>query len=172
MIWLQIIKFINDMDWLKVIGIITNLAIVGTFFFYRRQLSAMQGQLETARLASQSQNILTVINFLQQSQVHDARRTLIGLTSIPFEQWTLEERTAVDKACGSYDVAGILVKQGIVPKEIIIDNWGDSIKKCHNAAEPLIAEYRKPDQRGPNFWDDFEWLYHEVEKSPLWKWSA
>jgi hypothetical protein len=154
----------NFSNWLLILNSITTLAIVGTFFIYWRQLSAMRGQLEASRVASESQNILHVINFIQQPHVREARQILIGLKNKPLASWTSEERTAADIACGSYDIVGILARRRVVPLNILVENWGDSIKKCHVAALPLIEEYQKPENRGTAFWNNFDLLNKEVDK--------
>ena len=178
MIWSQIVQLPSEIDLLKIIGIIANFAIIATFFIYWRQLLAMQGQLKimqdsnheqikTMQDASQSQNILTFINYLQQQDIRDARGTLRRLKNKPYKEWSSEELKDAGIVATSYDLAGIFARQEIVPLDLIVDNWGDSIKECYIAAKPMIAEYRK--KSGPYFIDDFEWLYKEVEKNPRWK---
>jgi hypothetical protein len=154
----------NVSNLLLLLNIISTLAIVGTFLVYWRQLLAMRGQLEASRTASESQNILHVINFIQQPHVRNARQILIGLKNKPLANWTDEDRAAADIACGSYDIVGILAKLKVVPVNILVETWGDSIRKCHIAALPLIEEYQKPENRGTTFWDDFDWLDKEVNK--------
>ncbi len=208
MIWLQVVQILTETDWFKIFQLLANIAIVGTFIIYWRQLLAMQGQLKTMQdasqsqnnlmqnqlktmqeasqsqnnlfqdqlktmqEASQSQNILNVIDFLEQPIAQKARRTLINFAKdlkVVEDMKNPEVVSAANLACGYYDIVGILAKLKIVPLELFVVNWGVSIKKCYEAAKPLIEYYRNPDNedyRGKNLWNNFEWLYQEVEKSP------
>lgn len=148
--------------WFLALQAIANLAIVATFFVYYRQLKAMQGQLEAARQASAGHNMLSLIPFLQTPSLRDARGVLIKLKGKSFSVWTSSEREDAERVCAAYDVAGILIRNGIVPKQLIIDNWGDSIEKCHDAAKEYLASARAA--RGADYWDDFEWLAAEAAK--------
>lgn len=147
---------------LLALQLVVNIAIIGTFFVYYRQLRVMQGQLLVTQNASGSQNLLNCFQFLQQPHVRNARRVLINLKDKPFNEWTTDDRAAANTACGSYDVVANLAKWKVIPLEPLVDVWGYSIVKCYAAAEPLITEYRKPKGRAANYWDDFEWLWREV----------
>ena len=52
--------------------------------------------------------------------------------------------------------------QKLIEKDLVVNEWRDSIIKCWEAAKPMIEEYRK--KRGKDFWDDFEKLYKEAMK--------
>lgn len=110
----------NTSNVLLILNVITTLAIVSTFVIYARQLSAMRGQLKASRAASESQNILHVINFIQQPPVRDARRGLLRVEkNKPFGDWTEEERGFASIACGSYDIVGFLAKRKVVPVDVL-----------------------------------------------------
>jgi len=142
--------------WFLILQAIASFAIVLTFFVYWRQLVAMRGQLDAARQASTSQNALTLIQFLQAEDIRIARRILINLQSKPLDAWSDAEKSAAEQVCTSYDIVAIMIKEGIAPKSIFVENWGDSITKCYSAAAPFIAKTREI--RGAKYWDDFEWL--------------
>lgn len=144
----------SETPWLLYLQITITIAMVLTFIVYYFQLKAMQK-------ASLSQNVLTLIDFLQKPGLPEARKELIEVSGEKHpDSWDKDERTRAERVCATYDIAGILIQQGIVPKEIIVDNWGDSIKKCYNAASKLIKEVRE--ERGVDYWDDFEWLAEQV----------
>jgi hypothetical protein len=148
--------------WLIALQAIANFAIVATFFVYFRQLVAMRGQLDAARQASASQNFLSLIPFLQAPTLRESRGVLIKLRDKPYSLWTKAEREDAERACAAYDIAGILIRNGIIPKNLIIDNWGDSISKCHLAAKEYLVSTRA--ERGADYWDDFEWLAAESRR--------
>jgi hypothetical protein len=137
-------------------------AIVATLIVYWRQLVAMRGQLFAMQQSSRSQNLLTLIDLLQQPSVVEARRVLFSLEGKDMNNWTQEERIAVERAISGYDIAGILIREGAVQegKRVLVDNWGYSVKKCHRIAGEYLNELRKV--RGPVYWDDFEWLAEQV----------
>jgi hypothetical protein len=142
--------------WNLVITGITGVAIVATFAVYYHQLRAM-------RHASAAQNMLALVNFLQTEDVRDARRVVRkDLVGRPFSSWKPEEERAAALVCSTYDVAAIVMRQGLVPSAPFIENWGPSIKHCHEVLKDYIIDMRKPENSGPAYWDDFDWLHGEV----------
>ncbi|MGH9882384.1 MAG: DUF4760 domain-containing protein [Pyrinomonadaceae bacterium] len=141
---------------------VATVAIVATFIVYWRQLVAMRGQLSAMQHSSRSQSLLTLIDLLQRPATIEARGILFGLEGKDSTGWTREERLAAERAISAYDIAGILIRDGAVPdgKRVLTDNWGYSIRKCHQIASPYIAETRKT--RGNKYWDDFEWLANQI----------
>jgi hypothetical protein len=149
--------------WFLILQAIANFAIVATFVVYWRQLVAMRGQLAAAQSASRNQNLLTLINFLQVPSLREDRGILIGLKrdGPPLEPWSPDQRRAAERVCAAYDITGILIRQeAAIPKQTIVDNWGDSIRQCHEAAADFIRTMQT--ERGNSYWDDFDWLAKEA----------
>lgn len=134
------------------------IAMVVTFVVYYLQLRAM-------RHAAHGQNILALVNFLQTEEVRVARgvvrKTLRGK---PFATWDHDDERAASLVCSSYDVAGILIRQGVVLGAPFVDNWGPSIQECFETLEPYVRKMQQPENSGAKYWDDFEWLYQQVRK--------
>lgn len=144
--------------WNLIITGVTGAAIFATFFVYWRQLKAM-------RHASAAQNMLALVNFMQTEDVRDARRVVIKeLVNRPFSSWKPGEERAAALVCSNYGVAAIVIREGLVPADPFIKNWGPSIKLCHNVLKDYIINMRKPENAGPTYWDDFDWLQGEVCK--------
>ena len=141
---------------------IATIAIVATLVVYWRQLIAMRGQLAAMQHSGRSQSLLTLIDYLQRPGTPEARGVLMGLDGTDFQEWTREQKLAAERAISAYDVAGILIRDGAISdaKEILIDNWGFSIRRCYDIAAPFIADTRKT--RGEGYWDDFEWLAEQI----------
>ena len=57
--------------------VIGTTALVITLWLFLRQLRIMQKQLKETRKASNSQNLLTLMNFLQSEEVRKARTHVI-----------------------------------------------------------------------------------------------
>ena len=133
------------------------IGILLTFIVYFLQLSTMQRQLEVSKSAATSQNLIALVNFLQDEKTQDARRVVIRiLSSKAIANWTKEEERAAAKVCSTYDIAGISIREGLIPSAPIVNNWGASIKKCYKILQPYIWEMKK--RNGPSYWDDFGWL--------------
>ena len=141
---------------LLAVQIVTTTFVAATFLVYYFQLRAM-------RSASVAQNILATVNFLQAPEVREARRAVRRtLRGKALNDWHEAEERAATLVCSTYDVAGILIRLGLVPAEPFVDNWGPSIRDCHELLEPFIREMQRPEHSGPRYWNDFDWLYKEV----------
>lgn len=141
--------------WSQVIGV---AALVATLIVYWHQLRTMQGQLGAARDASQSQNVLTLIDYIQRADHRDARRTLFKLENKLFDDWSIEDQKFAEMACSGWDTVGLVLRNTTIPGalEVIVGNWRHSIHRCHILTGQLRDRLR--DERDPDFWDDFDWL--------------
>ena len=124
---------------------LATVGIISTFIVYYFQLRKMGQQLDVARKAMKTQNALTLINYLQAPDVHEARfklnlycNAIKGQTSQTLHE-TYKEWAS--KVCSTYDVAGIIIKLGFVPEELFLDSWGPSIKSCFEISETFITDF-------------------------------
>jgi hypothetical protein len=147
-----------------VIQVVAVAALLLTLYVYYRQLRTMGAQLQSARDASSAQNILALTNFLQAPEVRAAREVVrVNLAQKHFQDWNDDERREAARVCSTYDVAAIIIRLGLVPREPFVENWGPSIRHCFEVTRPFIEEMQRPENSGPTYWDDFGWLYQEVE---------
>jgi hypothetical protein len=153
--------------WLIVLQVISNLAIVATFIIYWMQLRAMREQLSIAQRASRTQNLFTVIEYLQRPQFTEARRMLLSLKGKPYQKWNEEEKLAALRACSGYDAVAILIRDDQEATDVVAMNWGFSIKNCFDIASPLFSEVRH--SRGGNTWSGFESLAEAVPRNLIYK---
>lgn len=130
-------------------------AMIATFIVYFLQLRATQR-------GATGQNILSLVTFLQAQYVREARTTVRAqLKAKPYTVWTEKEKREAGLVCSTYDVAGILIfQQRLVPADPFISNWGPSIRNCYEICKEHIAEMQKPENSGPEYWNDFAVLYH------------
>jgi hypothetical protein len=139
-----------------IIQTIISVAMVSTFLVY-------YFQLRTMRSASAAQSILSLVTFLQATDVRTARgvvrKDLVNKTR---KDWSDEEEFHASLVCSSYDVAAILIRKGLVEPETFLDNWGPSIKHCYEVLREYVQEMQKPENSGPHYWNDFCWLYEQV----------
>jgi hypothetical protein len=88
----------------------------------------------------------------------------VNLAQKPFQDWDNDERREAARVCSTYDVTAIIIRLGLVPGEPFVENWGPSIRHCFEVTRAFIEEMQRPENSGPTYWDDFGWLYEEVQK--------
>ncbi len=147
-----------DMDVLQSqlwMQIASTILIAFTFLVYVFQLRAV-------RSASTAQNILAVHTFLQQPDVREARRILYTtLVGKPINFWTDEEKRVASLVYGTYDLAGMLIKSGFLPKAFFVNNFGENIIKSYNVLEPFLREF-PANATGTKCGDHMKWLRDEA----------
>lgn len=133
---------------------VATVVIAATFVVYILQWLAM-------RRGSTAQNIISVVQYIQDLDTRRARKhVIVNIGEKSFQAWDEQDRNSAATVCSSYDVVAILVKRELVPIDIIVENWGPSIKLCYPICRPYISEMRN--SAGSQYWDDFEWLYNQV----------
>ena len=136
------------------------LAMIATFIVYALQLRAM-------RKSSEGQNFLSLVDYLQAQDVREARRvvrTTLKEKVSNSEPLCDSEDRAASLVCSTYDVAAILIRSGVVPAKPFIENWGPSIRDCYEVLRPYIKKMQQPENSGPEYWDDFDWVYQQAGK--------
>jgi hypothetical protein len=120
-------------------------------------------QLREMRYTTHAQAYGVALEFLQDEKVRLARRTIFKLNGKPLEKWTKKETEAAEIVCYTYDVVGQMVRHHLLPKDIIIDSWGASLKNSWPILSLLIDKKRN-DFNATEYWDDYEWLVIEAQK--------
>ena len=121
-------------------------------------------QLCEMRKARQLDAFINLIQFLQREDIREARRVLIEDLSKKkdFGSWSKDEIRQAEKACHTYDSAGIMDAKEFIGKHFIAKENHNSIAQCWEAAKPMIEKYRN--KRGKDFWANFEELYKIARK--------
>ena len=147
------------MDWLGITGISTAVycvvAIVTAAILY--------WQLREVKRANQGQSYLTIVQYVQNESVRQARSVAFGLHDVLLENWSEEQVHAAEKVCITYDVIGMLARRKLINEKMIVDSWEDSLCRLWPILEPLIIKYRR-ERNAPKFWDDFEYLAERAMK--------
>ena len=131
----------------------TSLFLISIFIIWE--------QLRGLRRALYAQSFSDALDRLQNDSVRAARAQLFALREKSVDTWTKEEERAAETVCQTYDSVGIMVRNSLLPKVVIVDSWGDSLRRLWPIVEPLVKKYRQ-ERNSPEFWDDFEWLYGEA----------
>lgn len=122
-------------------------------------------QFRAARHNTWSQGFKYCSEILQDNETVKSRGKAFELAekNKPYDQYTKEDKEVLDQVCRAYDLIGMMAQWGMVPKEIIIDSWCDSIRRLWPICEPRVKE-RRIKQKADEFWDDFEWLYNAAKE--------
>ena len=103
------------------------------------------------------------LEILQDENRRIDRRAIFALKDVPLEGWTDEQRQAGERVIHSYDQVGTMIRAEMFDKELIVDNWGNSLRCSKPILMPLVLEYRTK-WKSDEIWDGFEWLCDEAEE--------
>jgi len=156
--------------WLLVLQVITNVFLLMTFLVYFLQWRTMRGQLaaahEQVRIAqgeASAKNLFSLITFLQEPEARDARAWVLQrLPQKSMDSWDEQDANNASRVCSKYDVVGLLLREGIVPKIPVLSSWGPSIRNCHEILEQFIRSMQA--KHGPSYWVNFDWMYAEAQE--------
>lgn len=138
---------------------IVGIAAFITLLFLHRQLRVMQGQLAASQETTRAQSSLSLATFLQAPEVRQARHIVRSvLSNKPFSEWTPEDKHAAAMVCANYDVVASLLRARMAPADLVINNWGPSIRHCHSILCPYISECRASPGGHETYWSNFDWL--------------
>lgn len=119
-------------------------------------------QVREAQKATYAQTFFEASARLQDEKLREDRGRVFLTKGKPLEKWTPQEIASAERVCHNYDTVGIMVRKEMLPKEIILDSWGDSLRKLWPLVRPLVEKYRR-ERQAEEFWDDFQWLAEEAE---------
>ncbi len=136
---------------------ISAIATVFTGLIILISILVLAWQLREIKRATYAQSFFTAANRLQDEKLREARGTVFSLKDTQYRDWTPENKKTGEIVCHNYDVVGILVRNKMLPEEMIVDSWGDSLRRLWPILEPLVEDYRKQ-RKSPEFWDDFQYL--------------
>jgi hypothetical protein len=145
--------------WTIIGAIATVLASIAT----AAAVFLMACELREMRYANYAQTFIFTVQWLQDEKTRQARQTTFQLRGKPLESWSEEETVAAETVCHTYDAIGTVTSSRLVPKKMVIDNWGASIGDSWDILSPLVEKYRQ-ERNAPETWDGFEWLASESKK--------
>jgi hypothetical protein len=122
-------------------------------------------QFKAARQNTWAQAFQNCVAMIQEPSVVSARGIVFAMNDrrATLSDASKEEIAAIDLICRTYDVVGMIAQWGMIPKEIIVDSWCDSIRRLWPICEPRVKQ-RRTNQKADEFWDDFEWLYQQAKE--------
>jgi hypothetical protein len=148
--------------------IATSIYAIFTYLLWQssvNQCKKLEEQLKIADKSSVANIFAIVANFLQREDWVKARGFLINIDK-DYSVWTEEDKLICRQAIGSWDLAGILLKQEVLDYHIVTRNWNDSIIICFEKSKAYIEEQRKRGKR--DSWEGLEWIYQKaLEEIPV-----
>jgi hypothetical protein len=121
-------------------------------------------QFRAARKSTWAQSFYNCLTLIQDPKVIEARGIVfaIGEKRVALSELTKEEIESIKLVSRTYDAVGMMAQWGMIPQEIIVDSWCDSIRRLWPICEPYILAERSS-RKAKEFWDDFQWLYTQAE---------
>lgn len=151
------IDILMDTGWFFLIEWITNIVFIIT-------LVVVIYQIIISRLTLHAQAYGVVRDILQEQKVREARKQVFEFGEVKsVADWSDDQKKQAELVCHTYDSVGQMVRNRMLSKNIIINNWKTSLIKSGKLLKPLIDEYRHK-WDAPELWDDFLWLANEANK--------
>jgi hypothetical protein len=122
----------------------------------------MISQNRIAKKASDSQNMIDVIKYIQENETRESRKhVFVNLRGRPMKEWSAKDMNHAQRVLMSYDIAGRLMQEKYVDPELILNGWGLSIKQSYQILHEYIDGMSKNDS---TYWSGLDWLYKQVKK--------
>lgn len=139
-------------------------AAISTWFVLQ-SVNTMNSQTREMQRSTYAGAFESVFNILQDEEIRSARRLAIReLSHEDFRNWTFDATEKAEKVIYTYDAVGVMIRNEMLPVNIVIDHWGDSIRKCWDALEKFVYNQRE-ERNAPELFDDFEWLAIQAKAS-------
>jgi hypothetical protein len=120
-------------------------------------------QLKESQKTKYAETFFAASSRLQDEQLREKRSKVFMLNGKPLQDWSSEDINAAEIVCHNFDIVGIMVRNEMLPKEIVIDNWGQSLRGLWPIVSPLVQKYRH-EWNAPEYWNDFQWLAEEATR--------
>lgn len=122
----------------------------------------MSSQTGEMKRATHAAAFKSVFDILQAEDVRAARGYVINhLAGMDHELWGSIQVENAEKVIYTYDAVGVMIRNGMLPANIVVDHWGNSLRKCWPALEVHVLHVRK-ERSAKELFDDFEWLAGEA----------
>lgn len=123
---------------------------------------ALRAQVEAARSASYSQNIISLIDYIQRTDNRAARSHLFGIENFSFHSWSESDKRQAEIVCSTWDSVALILNTSGNSRSIteIVKYWRHSIWRSHKCTEDLRRAVRA--ERNPEMWLGFDWLAQQA----------
>jgi hypothetical protein len=156
---------IANTDWIVISTFFTALGTCATAIYtiaFIITLVYLKKELHEMRLATYAGAYKAIVEILQAEDVLSAREYVFNkLPDKSFKSWNKKDRREAEKVCRSYDAVGQMVRHEFLPKEYVVDSWGNSLRRSWPILSPLVLACRE-EWNYAEVWDDFDWLANEA----------
>lgn len=131
----------------------------------KEQAETLEKQLEQAKKASNAEYFFRAVDRMQDESIREARRRIFELAidhRQPADSWHSKDVLSAEKVCQTYDLVGMMIKNGFVEESMILSSWHTSIIKSWQCTMQIVESRRLID--GDEFWGNYEWLYNKAKK--------
>jgi len=149
------------MDFTSIVAILTILTNVAVVI----SVAVLIFQLKEMHTTTLAQSYSVARGILQDEEIRQARKAIfeLGRKGKKLEKWNKSDIKNAEMVCHTYDSVGQMVRNNLLKKKVVIDNWGPSLRRSWPILEPLVNKYRS-EWDAPEVWDDFEWLADKAIK--------
>jgi hypothetical protein len=150
---------LDSVEWTAISAIATviySVAFLLSLVFISRQVSHM-------RTSTMATAFCKALDILQTEERRADRRAIFALEKTALSDWTEDQRQTAERVIHSWDEVGTMIRHGMFGRELIVDGWGNSLRRAKTILMPLVQEYRTQ-RDSPEIWDDFEWLCEQAEE--------
>jgi hypothetical protein len=128
-------------------------------------LAVAMWQARLARKASQSAALRDLMDRLQSASARQDRGLILDLRRgrVPYQRWDKDTRQAAERVAQSFNFAGILLQERMIPKAYL-RNWHTTIIRCWETVKPLTLHLRV-ERDNDEIHRMFQWLAVEARAS-------
>lgn len=135
--------------------VVSIIAVIAVLVVGLNQAGRLSRQAERMRESWQAQNALEIARDIQSERQRDARRTLYWLKSqgVEYSNWTALQRNQADLVLQQLNTAAYMAEIGLLPKNMLEENWGNVFRNVFVASQPRIEHRREKWAQG--LWQPF-----------------
>jgi hypothetical protein len=129
-------------------------------------VAALLYAVKQVREARKARVLEAYLMFESRLTTEQARKDRRHIYETSFENpsvITSEDREIIERVCVTFDILGVLVREGLMYRPLVFKPFYDVIIKCWKKTYDFVEFERKPNRKATTYMQDFEYLYKEAE---------
>jgi len=152
-----------DALWVQALAAIVQAGTLAvTAWIFLRQLRVMTAQTLSSARAAEGQTLIKLVEMLGAREMISARNHVIALKA-PLHEWAADDRHQAELVIRSFDMTGLLVRNGMISLEIVLSTWGPRIVESWYATEAFHRQLNR-EHRSESYMDNFKWLAERAKE--------
>ena len=131
------------MTWLEFWTVLGSLGSVMASVAAAVSLFLVARQISEAKKATYAQAFIAASERLQEESARVDRGATYRLQDKPFAQWTEVEVETARRVVQLLDLVALMVHEGMLPKGVIVENWGPVYYRTWRCTRDLVAHARE-----------------------------